>query len=115
MSSTFSELAATSLIRALAAQPESDRFLIAGVPGQDLADTFRAVLARAEGTRGFSTGPGSPSAQLRVLESADGAVIVPYLVQEPPPATLRENRGSQGYASALRDHYDDAARDGERI
>ena len=42
-------------------------------------------------------------------------MIVPYLVQDPPPAKLRENRGSQGFASALRDHYNDAAADGERI
>jgi hypothetical protein len=115
MSSTFSELAATSLIDALAAQPESDRFLITGVPGEDLADTFRAVLARASAKRTFISGPGAPSAELRVLESEDRAVIVPYLVQDPPPAKLRENRGSQGYASALRDHYNDAAADGERI
>ena len=48
MSSTFSELAATSLIERSGAQPESDRFLIASVPGEDLADTFRAVLRARE-------------------------------------------------------------------
>src|SRR5688500_18824503 len=99
MSNTFSELAASGLISALGAQPESDRYLVTSSHGEDLTEVFRAVLARAEDVKSFQAGPDAPSEDLKVVEDADGAVIVPYLVQDPPPKKLRENRGSQGFAS----------------
>jgi hypothetical protein len=114
MSNTFSELAATALIEAVDPQPESGRHLVTSVHGEGLLDTFRALLSRAEDERTFRPGEGPP-VNLRVLDNGDGCIIVPYLVQEPPPPNPRENRGSQGFISALRDVYSDTAVAGERM
>src|SRR4051812_38285712 len=108
MSNTFSELAAESLVKALGAQPEGGRDLLTSVHGEDVADAFRAVLARSNGARTFRIGRADTSApELRVIDDGGGCIIVPYLVLEPPPPRLRENRGGQGYVGALRDHFSD--------
>src|SRR5262249_8716155 len=61
MSSTFSDLAATALIDALVAEPDSGRYLVTSVHGEDLLETFRAVLARAEDERTFAPRDGEPT------------------------------------------------------
>lgn len=114
MSSTFSEIAANALVEAMSAEPRTGRHLVASIHGEDLLDTFRFVLSRAERERVFQATDG-PEVALRVLETGNGCVIVPYLVQEPPPAAPRDNRGGQGFLSALRDIYSECALDGERI
>jgi hypothetical protein len=114
MSSTFSELAATSLIRDLAAAPSSGRHLVTSVAGGDLDGLFRAALARATDARELKVGDGSP-AELQVIVPDDGIAIVPYLVQEPPPASPRQNRGGQGFLGAVRDRFEEIARPGERL
>lgn len=114
MSNTFSELAATALIESLGAQPETGRHVVTTIHGQELADVFRTVLSHANNERSFKTGEGSPTT-LQVLDNGDGCIIVPYLVQDPPPVNLRDNRGSQGFVSALRDTYSNEAADNERL
>lgn len=116
MSSTFSELAAAALLEALASQHSSGRHLVTTVPGGAVGEVFREVLARADHTRGVRSGPDPDDvAELLVIEDGDGCVVVPYLVIEPPPKDPRPNRGGQGFVGALRDHFTDAAGDGERI
>lgn len=114
MSSTFSELAATSLLRDLAAAPSSGRHLVTTVPGNDLDGLFRAVLARATETREFRVGESALTA-LRIIVLPDGVAVVPYLVQEPPPASPRPNRGGQGFIGAMRDRFEDVAQGTERV
>ena len=114
MSSTFSELAATALIEKLVAQPESGRHVVTSTHGEDLLETFRTVLARAEGVRNFKVGQGEP-VPLRVFDNGDGCIVVPYFVEERLLTKPRENRGSQGFLSALRDVYNSVAAVGERI
>lgn len=114
MSSIFSDLAATSLVRSLSAAPASGRHLVTSVADGDVPGLFRAVLSRAQRTRGFAVSD-AETAELWVIELDEGAVIVPYLVIEPPPASPRENRGGQGFIGAIRDRFEDAAGEGERI
>lgn len=114
MSTTFSELAATAIIEGLSAQPESGRHLVASIHGADMLGTFRTLLLRTNDERTFAAGD-APRLTLRVLETGDGCVIVPYFVEEPPPHHPRDNRGSQGFASALRDSYLLDAESGERV
>jgi hypothetical protein len=114
MSSTFSEIAATALAEALSAEPRTGRHLVASIHGEELLDTFRTLLSRTEHERTFQAGEG-PEVTLRVLDNGDGCVIVPYLVQDPPPPNPRQNRGSQGFLSALRDIYSECAEPGERV
>ena len=114
MSSTFSELAASALVEALAAPPVGGRYLVTSTDGEELANTFRAVLARSEDERTFKP-PGASEATLQTISTGDGCVIVPYLVQDLPAPHPRGNRGSQGFVSAMRDNYSDAGAPGERI
>ncbi len=115
MSSTFSRLAAEALISALNEQPVAGRHLVANLPSGELSGTFGEVLERSTNERDFSAGPSAAAVKLRVVNGDDGCVIVPYLVQDPAPATLRENRGTRGFVSALRDHYLESADSHERL
>ncbi len=115
MSSTFSRLAAGALVSALNEQPVAGRHLVANLPGDELLETFSEVLERSTTNRTFSAGPGAAPVELRVVNGDDGCVIIPYLVQDPPPTPLRDNRGTRGFVSALRDHYLESTDSHERL
>lgn len=114
MSNTFSDLAASALIEALNTQPEGGRHLVSSVHGESLADLFRSVLSKANEERLFPGGEGAV-VPMKVLTDGAGSVIVPYLVLERLSPESRNNRGSQGFVSALRDVYSDCVEAGERV